>query len=168
MIHPAHFWINKLQLLKHPEGGYYREVYRSEEFVHKKNLPDRYSSFRSFSTSIYFLLESHEFSAFHRLKSDEIWHFYEGSSITIVMILQESEIKKVTLGRNPDANENYQVLIPKGCWFAAQVNQSDSFSLVGCTVAPGFDFEDFEIGKKEKLINLFPKYASIINQFCRE
>jgi uncharacterized protein len=167
MIHPAHFWINKLQLLKHPEGGYYREVYRSEEFIHKKNLPDRYSSFRSFSTSIYFLLESHEFSAFHQLKSDEIWHFYEGSAITIVMILPEGEIKKVILGRNPDGNENHQALIPKGCWFAAQVNQSDSFSLVGCTVAPGFDFEDFEIGKREKLINLFPKYASIINQFCR-
>lgn len=168
MYHPAHFWINKLQLIKHPEGGYYREVYRSAEFVHKKNLPDRYSSFRSFSTSIYFLLESNEFSAFHRLKSDEIWHFYEGSAITIVILFPEGEIKKVTLGRNVDKNESYQTLIPKGCWFAAQVNQSESFSLVGCTVAPGFDFEDFEIGRKESLINLFPEFAGIINQFCKE
>jgi uncharacterized protein len=168
MNHPARFWINKLQLLKHTEGGYYREVYRSDEFVHKKNLPDRYSSFRSFSTSIYFLLESNEFSAFHRLKSDEIWHFYEGSAITIVMLFPEGEIKKVILGRNVDKNENYQALIPKGCWFAAQVTESESFSLVGCTVAPGFDFEDFEIGRKENLINLFPKLAGIINQFCKE
>jgi predicted cupin superfamily sugar epimerase len=166
MIRTAPYWIDKLQLTKHPEGGYYREVYRSDEFVHKKNLPDRYSSFRSFSTSIYFLLESHEFSAFHRLKSDEIWHFYEGSAITILMIDQHGEFRKIILGRNQEKDEVFQAIIPKGCWFAAYVKDHPSFALVGCTVAPGFDFEDFEMGKKEELYKLFPELSAVINQFC--
>jgi predicted cupin superfamily sugar epimerase len=167
MIASALYWINRLQLIKHPEGGYYKEVYRSGEFVHKKNLPDRYSSFRSFSTSIYFLLESHEFSAFHRLKSDEIWHFYEGSAITILVISPQGEFSKLSLGRNPDENQSYQALIPKGYWFAAHVNTPDSFSLVGCTVSPGFDFEDFELGEKIILTQLFPEHVEIINRFCK-
>jgi uncharacterized protein len=167
MIHSAQYWINKLQLLKHPEGGYYREVYRSNDFVHKKNLPDRYSSFRSFSTSIYFLLESSEFSSFHRLKSDEIWHFYEGSAISIMIIFPDGGFRKTVLGINPEENQVYQAVIPQGCWFAAHVKDSDSFSLVGCTVSPGFDFEDFEIGRKNILISLYPKYTRIIKQYCR-
>ncbi len=167
MITSALYWINRLQLIKHPEGGYYKEVYRSAEFVHKKNLPDRYSSFRSFSTSIYFLLESHEFSAFHRLKSDEIWHFYEGSAITILVISPKGEFSKLALGRNPDENEIYQALIPKGYWFAAHVNAPESYSLVGCTVSPGFDFEDFELGKRDELIKKFPRHNELINTFTR-
>lgn len=167
MIHTAQHWISKLQLNKHPEGGYYKEVYRSNEFVHKKNLPDRYPSFRSFSTSIYFLLESNEFSAFHRLKSDEIWHFYEGSSIHVLMILANGTFRKVVMGRDGEYDVVYQALIPKGCWFAAHVKEWDSFSLVGCTVSPGFDFEDFELGTREGLIKLFPQHAELIKTFTR-
>ena len=167
MIHTAQHWISKLELIKHPEGGYYKEVYRSNEFVHKKNLPDRYSSFRSFSTSIYFLLESNEFSAFHRLKSDEIWHFYEGSAIHIVMILPNGTFKKVVMGRDGADDLVYQALIPKGCWFAAHVQDGNSFSLVGCSVSPGFDFEDFELGTREGLIKLFPQHAELIRTFTR-
>lgn len=166
MIHSAQYWIDKLQLIKHPEGGYYREVYRSDEFVHKKNLPDRYSSFRSFSSSIYFLLNSNEFSAFHRLKSDEIWHFYEGSAITLLIILKNGESRKIILGRNGDSGEVYQAVMPKGCWFAAIVTEPISYAMVGCTVAPGFDFEDFEMGRKETLLKLYPKHASLIEKFC--
>ena len=167
MIHTAQYWINKLQLIKHPEGGYYREVYRSGEFVHKKNLPDRYSSFRSFSTSIYFLLESNEFSSFHRLKSDEIWHFYEGSPINILMILPNGEFKRIVMGHDADAGEVYQSVIPKGCWFAAHVNNPESFSMVGCMVSPGFDFEDFELGTMDGLLKLFPQHAELIKAFTR-
>jgi len=165
MIHSAQYWIDKLQLIKHSEGGYYREVYRSTEFVHKKNLPERYSSFRSFSSSIYFLLESAEFSAFHRLKSDEIWHFYEGSAVAVLMITPKGEFRKIVIGRNADLNEVYQAVIPKGFWFAAHVKDAASFSLVGCTVAPGFDFEDFEMWKKDELIKLFPQHISIIERY---
>lgn len=167
MIHSARYWIDKLQLTNHSEGGYYREVYRSDEFVHKKNLPDRYSSFRSFSSSIYFLLESNEFSAFHHLKSDEIWHFYEGSAIAILIISPKGEFKKTVMGRNAEGNEVYQAVIPKGCWFAAHVNEAATFSLVGCTVAPGFDYEDFEIGKRDDLIKLFPQHTGLIKTFTR-
>ncbi len=113
MAHSAQYWINKLKLAKHPEGGHYREIYRSNEFVHKKSLPGRYSSFRSFSTSIYFLLESNEFSAFHRLKSDEIWHFYEGSILTIYIILPNGKLSIVTMGQNPEKMSTCNLLFQK-------------------------------------------------------
>ncbi len=160
----AKYWIDKLKLSRHPEGGYFREIYRSNEFINKKNLPERYSSFRSFSTSIYFLLESSEFSAFHRLKSDEVWHFYEGSPIMIFMIFRSGEFREYILGNNPEKNQVFQALIPKGCWFAAKVIKPDSFSLIGCTVSPGFDFEDFEMGRFEILSKLFPQHSQLIRQ----
>ncbi len=165
MIRNAQYWIDHLQLSKHPEGGYFKEVYRSNEFVNKKSLPDRYASFRSFSTSIYFLLKSDEFSAFHRLKSDEIWHFYDGTTIVIVAISPDGILSKTYVGNNPDKGERFQLLIPKGYWFAAIVNKKGSFSLVGCTVSPGFDFEDFEMGEKSELEKRFPQHKEIINKF---
>jgi uncharacterized protein len=167
MTHTAEYWIDKLQLIKHPEGGYYREVYRSNEFIHKKNLPHRYSSFRSFSSSIFFLLERTDYSAFHRLKSDEIWHFYEGSGINLMLIFPNGELRKIKMGRDPEANEVLQTVIPKGCWFAANRGGEGSFSLVGCTVAPGFDFEDFEPGTRDGLLKLFPQHAELIKTFTR-
>ncbi len=165
MTRSAKYWIKKLNLSKHPEGGYFREVYRSKEFINKKSLPARYTSFRSFSTSIYFLLESHEFSAFHRLKSDEIWHFYDGSPLSLLIIEKTGVLKKIKLGKTPENNEVFQAVIEKGNWFAAKVNEPDSFSLIGCTVAPGFDFEDFELGKKSKLVELYPQHSDIIESF---
>lgn len=165
MIRNAKYWIDHLKLSKHPEGGYFKEVYRSNEFVNKKSLPDRYSSFRSFSTSIYFLLQSFEFSAFHRLKSDEIWHFYEGDSITIIAISPGGTLTKTLIGNNPEKGERFQLLIPKGYWFAAIINAKDAFSLVGCTVSPGFDFDDFEMGKRSNLEKRFPQHKEIISKY---
>lgn len=162
----AKYWIDLLKLKKHPEGGYYRENYRSEEIIHKKNLPDRYSGFRNFSTSIYFLLESHEFSAFHRIKSDEIWHFYAGSPLTIISINGNGQLTESNLGNNPENGEVFQHTIPKGNWFMARVNGAGSFSLAGCTVAPGFDFDDFELGKKDELIRKFPGHAQLLRTYC--
>jgi len=158
----AKYWIDCLKLKNHPEGGYYRELYRSNEIINKKSLPLRYSSFRSFSTSIFFLLTSNEFSAFHRLKSDEIWHFYEGSPINIFIILPNGELRKFVLGNNPEKGQTFQLVIPKGCWFAAKVEENNSFTLVGCTVSPGFDFEDFEMGKFDMLSKLFPRHTKLI------
>jgi len=165
MAHSALYWINKFKLEKHPEGGHYREVYRSNEFINKKSLPGRYSSFRSFSTSIYFLLESNKFSAFHRLRSDEIWHFYEGSTLTIFVILPNGKLQKISLGPNPEQNEFFQFVIPKGCWFAAKVHKPGSYTLAGCTVSPGFDFDDFELGKRDTLLKLYPQHADLIKEF---
>lgn len=168
MTKNAKYWIDHLKLQQHPEGGNFREVYRSHEFIHKKSLPNRYSSFRNFSTSIYFLLESHNFSAFHRLKSDEIWHFYEGSPITIFYIFPNGDFGRMVLGRSPEKGQVFQALIPKGCWFAAKVDELHSYSLVGCTVSPGFDFDDFEMGKRNKLIKLFPQHSQIIRELTNQ
>jgi len=165
MIRNAQYWIDHLNLTKHPEGGYYKEVYRSNEFVNKKSLPDRYNSFRSFYTSIYFLLESDEISAFHRIKSDEIWHFYEGASITIFAIAPDGTLTKTLIGNNPDKGDSLQLLIPKGFWFTAFHNNPQSYSLVGCSVSPGFDFDDFELAKRSELEKRFPQHKEIIRKY---
>lgn len=166
MAENADFWIENLQLQPHPEGGYFREVYRSKETISADLLLVRYNSERSFATSIYFLLKSDQISAFHRLKSDEIWHFYAGSPITVYMIDKEGCLSKNICGRDVLNNEQLQLVIPHGCWFAAEVNQADSYSLVGCNVAPGFDFSDFELADKETLEKSFPQHKQLIGQMC--
>ena len=165
MAKDAKYWIEQLQLNRHPEGGYFREIYRSNEFVNKKSLPNRYSSFRSFYTSIYFLLESHEFSAFHRLKSDEIWHFYTGSPITILAISPAGSLSESLLGNEPKNGERLQLLIPKGYWFSALIRKPNSFALAGCSVAPGFDFDDFELGARAELVKRFPQHKEILEKY---
>ncbi len=164
MDHSAQYWIDNLKLKEHPEGGYFREVYRSNEFISKKHLPGRYSSFRAFYTSIYFLLKSDEFSAFHRLKSDEIWHFYDGSPLLLYVIEQSGKLTTIKMGRNPDNDETLQVLIPKGYWFAAEVSRKESYSLIGCTVSPGFDYDDFELGRRENLTEKYPGLKGVIER----
>ncbi|MEZ5084231.1 MAG: cupin domain-containing protein [Bacteroidales bacterium] len=134
-------------------------------FIQKKGLPNRYSSFRSFSTSIYFLLNGNDFSAFHRIKSDEVWHFYDGSALIIYILIPNGKSVQVRLGNKPENNEIFQFVIPKGAWFAAKPDNEDSYSLVGCTVAPGFDFDDFELGSRTNLIRQFPKFEKLISQF---
>jgi predicted cupin superfamily sugar epimerase len=161
----ANYWIEHLGLEQHPEGGFFREVYQSGEFIQKKGLPGRYSSFRPFSTSIYFLLKSDQFSAFHRLKSDEIWHFYTGSPLILCMLLQNGKSMTVNLGNDPLKKELFQFAIPKGIWFAARPALKDSYSLLGCTVAPGFDVDDFELGSKAHLLRLFPQHKDLISEF---
>ena len=161
----AQYWIKKLNLQKHPEGGYFSEVYRSGEEIKKENLPARYSGARNHSTSIYFLLTSNEFSAFHRIKSDEIWHFYSGQAVTLHMIDEKANYSSVKLGSNPDNGEVFQFTIPHGMWFAASIDARDSYALVGCTVSPGFHYNDFELGKREDLVRLFPEHEKIIKEF---
>ena len=165
MQQKARAYIKKLQLKKHPEGGYYREVYRSGEKILSDHLPKRYKSSRNFSTSIYFLLEGNQFSAFHHLKSDELWHFYDGSDLKVYIINPEGDLILGKLGRS-DAAE-FQIAIEKHCWFAAEVEDKKSFSLFGCTVSPGFEFEDFELGKREFLIKKFPQHNTLIKKLTR-
>ncbi|MCK9212102.1 MAG: cupin domain-containing protein [Ignavibacteriaceae bacterium] len=161
----AKYWIHKLDLLKHPEGGYYKEIYRSEEVIPIEALPDRYLDKRNVSTSIYFMLDKEQVSHFHKLQSDEIWHFYEGSSLIIHLINEAGNYSSQKLGRNLDEGEVLQFVIPKFSWFAAEVNDKKSFSLIGCTVAPGFDFADFELAKREELIKQFPLLKKVVEQF---
>lgn len=160
-------WINTLNLTPHPEGGYYKEAYRASESIPQNALPARFSGSRSFSTSIYFLLTADTFSAFHRIQQDELWHFYDGSPLTIHRITPNGDYHSHVLGRSPANNETLQIVVPAGDWFAASVadqSSPENFSLVGCTVAPGFDFEDFEMPNCQTLITLFPEHSTIIQQ----
>ncbi|RLD53703.1 MAG: hypothetical protein DRJ05_15995 [Bacteroidetes bacterium] len=163
----ANFWIAHLGLKKHPEGGFYKEVFRSDEILSKKSLPARYTSFRSVSTSIYYLLKSNEHSNFHRLKSDEIWHFYSGSPINVYIISPTGKLTINTCGPYAERGNVFQLLIPKGSWFAAKSMEEASYTLVGCTVAPGFDFEDFELPKQEDLLKRFPQHTELISKFSK-
>ena len=162
---PAQYWIQKLGLIRHPEGGYFRETYRSSEVIPKHALPGRFSGYRVFSTCIYFLLDKEEFSKFHAIRQDEVWHFYEGSSLTIHVIDQTGAYDTLRLGRNVEDGDRFQAVVRAGCWFAAGVNDPRAYALVGCTVAPGFDFADFEMANRERLCELYPQHKDIIEKY---
>jgi len=164
----AKHWIKQLKLQLHPEGGYYKETYRSSENIPADGLPKRFSGERTFSTAIYYLLEKPNFSAFHRIKQDEIWHFYDGSSLTIHVISPKGEYAALKLGKKIEKGESPQIVVPAGTYFAAEVNNKSSYTLSGCTVAPGFDFADFEMPSRDDLLNLFPNHQTIINTFTRQ
>jgi len=154
--------IEKLGLKKHPEGGYFKEVYRSGELILPENLPKRYKSSRNFSTSIYFLLEGKQYSSFHILKSDELWHFYDGSAVLLYIINKKGKLSVKKLGRDEDCE--LQLTIEKQNWFAAELEDKKSFALFGCTVSPGFDFKDFELGKRDDLIKKYPQHSALIKR----
>jgi uncharacterized protein len=158
-------YIKQLQLKKHPEGGYFKEVYRSVERILPTHLPKRYKSSRSFSTSIYFLLEGQQFSSFHLLRSDELWHFYDGSAVLLYTINQKGKLSIKKLGRG--MNSELQLVIEKQNWFAAEVEEKKSFALFGCTVSPGFDFDDFELGKRNDLLQKFPQHSALIKRLTK-
>jgi predicted cupin superfamily sugar epimerase len=162
MIEKAKQYIKKLNLKKHPEGGYYKEVYRSGELILGEHLPNRFKTSRNFSTSIYFLLVGKQFSAFHLLQSDELWHFYDGNDMIIHIINQKGKLSKRKIGRGEDCK--FQITIEKNNWFAAEIKNKKSFALVGCTVSPGFEYNDFVIGKREELVNQFPKHKKLIEK----
>lgn len=159
--------IEILGLSPHPEGGYFKEIYKSDTSIPLSALPKKYSGGRVFYTSIYYLLGSGEFSSFHRLKSDEIWHYYDGSAMLIHNISENGEYSIIKLGRNLQNNEVPQYLLKSGCIFAAEVIDKDSFTLIGCTVSPGFDYDDFELLERSSLISLFPQHREIIIKLTR-
>lgn len=155
------FLVNHLELEIHPEGGYYKEIYRSPEIIPANALPGRYSGSRNFSTSIYYLIMGNKPSLLHRIQSDEIWHFYEGSNLDVHIISETGIYKKITMGSGEIPL--YQITLEKNSWFGGIVCNPDSYTLLGCTVAPGFDFLDFEMAGRQKLLQNFPQHAEIIN-----
>lgn len=163
----VHQWISRLGLSPHPEGGFYRQSYKSVEIIAENALPVRFTGRRSFSTSIYFLMTSESFSAFHRIKQDELWHFYSGSPLTIHSISPEGIYSKTELGCNPEKNLLPQAVIPASTCFAASVNNDDAYSLTGCTVAPGFEFADFELVPRKTLLDQYPEHRAVIEQYTR-
>lgn len=163
----ARYWIEKLELEPHPEGGFFRETHRSVVTIDHCCTGRTFSGPRSLSTAIYYLLEKEQFSALHRIKSDELWHHYHGSPLSLHSITAEGMYTHQRLGSGPGPLMEPQVLIPAGHWFGATVDGTASFALVGCTVAPGFDFTDFELGRREELLQLFPQHASPIINLTR-
>ena len=169
MIRPsAAELITRLNLARHPEGGWYRETYRASGMIPGDLLPERCAGARSFSSAIYFLLEQGDFSALHRIGSDELWHFYAGASLTVHVITPGGEYHPLRLGADIAAGESFQAIVPAGCWFGAEVAAEGAFSLVGCTVAPGFDFTDFEMGNRDQLLRQYPAQAGTIRRLTHE
>jgi uncharacterized protein len=158
--------IRQLDLTRHPEGGWYRENYRSAGQIADQALPDRFKGARSFSTAIYFLLEQDDFSSFHRIQSDELWHYYTGSPASIHLITADGNMATLLLGPDISQGQQFQVVIPAGCWFAAEPAAAGYF-LAGCTVAPGFDFTDFELADRASLLVSYPQHAELICRLTR-
>lgn len=159
--------IHTLNLQPHPEGGYYRETYRSEGEINQESLNEIYLGKRNYSTCIYFLLTSETFSAFHKIHQDEIWHYYDGSPLNLHIISPQGEYSKIIIGREIENGQVPQFIVKGGNWFAADIINDDDFTLLGCTVSPGFDYNDFELAKRNELIEKFPQHKKIIAELTR-
>lgn len=147
----------------HPEGGYFAEVFKSNCLVKSIHSQDYKNETRSAGTSIYYLLNKNDFSAWHRLKSDELWHYYKGSAIKIHIINSQGMLTTYLLGDTLKNNLSvFQVTIPSGCWFAAELEDKTSYGFIGCTVNPGFKFKDFELADRALLSNQFPQHEKMI------
>ncbi|AWN14943.1 cupin domain-containing protein [Salinisphaera sp. LB1] len=156
--------IDMLHLQPHPEGGYYRQTYRAVDTLSSDGLPDRYDGSRAASTAIYFLLRRAEVSRLHRLKSDEVWHFYTGEPLVVHMLTPEGERIDQVLGQDLMAGQVPQLVVPQGVWFGAAMQDGRGFALVGNTVAPGFDFDDFELADRKGLSAVWPQHRALIQR----
>lgn len=160
----AQYWKDKLNLESHVEGGSFREIYRAEHVLPKEVLKPGHQGDRAASTSIYFLLEYGQFSAFHRIASDELWHFYDGTTLCIYEIQTGGQLVKHFLGKDFEKGERPQVVIQANSWFGSRVEEEGGYTLCGCTVAPAFDFADFELANREELSQEYPAHTVIINE----
>lgn len=153
--------ISQFDLKPHPEGGYYSESYRCDEMVMRKQS----GATRSASTAIYYLLSGTAYSSWHRMDADEIWHFYAGGTLVIYSIEDGGKLVIQRLGHALDQEDTvFQAVVPAGCWFAAERADSDGYAFVGCTVAPGFEFEAFQIADAADLQARYPQHAALIRR----
>lgn len=165
--HTADYWREHLQLESHVEGGSFLETYRSPLQIPAATLPATFKGDRAAATGIFFLLEHGDFSAFHRIAADEMWHYYDGYTLTIYEIKPDGRMLTHQLGKYVHLGEHLQLVITAGSWFASRVEIEDGYTLVGCTVAPGFDFADFELGDRGMLQAEYPAHAGIIEELTR-
>jgi predicted cupin superfamily sugar epimerase len=165
--HTADSLAKALNLLPHPEGGYYKEVYRSAGIIPHSVIGNDFTGDRNYATGIYFMLKGTNFSAFHRIKSDELWHFYDGDPCHVYVIHLNGELQVIKLGRDIANGEVYQAVVPAGAWFASKCANAKGFALVGCTVSPGFDFADFEMAERAALITEYPALTQVIQMLTR-
>lgn len=165
------YFIDKLNLKKHPEGGYYLEIYKDEGIIKKDNLNlKNFDNDRKYSTSIYYLLNKDDYSSFHKIKSDELWHYYYGNTcIKIYEIKHDGNIILHRLGKNLCEGESFFCYINKKSWFSAELEnkEDNNFVLCGCTVSPEFEFNDFEIGSYKNLSKEYPQHKKILKRLCR-
>lgn len=163
-VYTANYWIEKLQLEQHIEGGAYRRTYEAALQLPKTILPDTFNGDRPVATAIYFLLQANQFSAMHRIASDELWHFYYGDALEVFEIKKEGNLHIHLLGNKPANGEQFQAMVQAGSWFGSKVKTGGHYALVGCTVSPGFCFDDFELAERQSLTALFPQHKEIITQ----
>jgi uncharacterized protein len=157
--------IRLLQLAPLPEGGFYKETYRSTEMVPQSALPPGFSGSRPCATAIIYLLPEGRRSLLHRLKSDEVWHFYLGGPLSLCSIEPSGAVRRFTLGNRLDQGDRLQQVVPGGSWMGATPLPGTPYSLLGCTVAPGFDFADLEMGDRRELTTRFPHARDLIESF---
>lgn len=162
----AAYWIEYLGLQPHPEGGHFKEIYRSSVTVPGEAL-GRYDGPRNLGTSIYFLLQDDEVSLLHRIRQDELWHFYVGAALVVHVIDSEGNYYPIRMGSDPDASQCLQAMVPGGTLFGATVEGGEGYSLVGCTCVPGFDFADFEVPSSEDLLEHYPQHRELIDRLTR-
>lgn len=152
--------ITQYNLQVHPEGGYYKETYRSPDTITLEN-----GKLRNTSTAIFYMLSDNDRSHFHKIGSDEIWFYHEGKTLNIFIIHKDSSLVVEKLGNNVSAGEKLQVVVPANTWFAASVDEFNGYCLVSCVVAPGFDFEDFILADKADLLKSYPEHKSFIELY---
>ena len=164
------YWIEKLELQAHPEGGFFRETYRSQEQIAQIALPARFEGARSFGTAIYFMLTGGNFSAFHRILADETWHFYDGHPVEVLELREDGKLERTVLGNNPAEGQHFQYTVSANRWFGSRLlsDNPEHYGLVGCTVAPGFDFADFEMAERENLLSTYPQHQQVIRELTRD
>jgi predicted cupin superfamily sugar epimerase len=149
------------------EGGYYVETYRSAERIAKARLPARYSGARNMSTAILYLVTPDAFSRLHRVKSDEVFHFYLGDSVTMLKLHGDGSSEVVTLGQDVTKGQQVQTVVPRGSWQGCLLNEGGRFALMGTTVAPGFEFADFETAQRQELLRQYPSQRELILKLTR-
>lgn len=150
------------------EGGYYVETYRASEKIGQAALPARYTSERNFSTAILYLLTPDTLSSLHRLKSDETFHFYLGDPVTMLQLHPDGSSEVITLGQDVLTGQRIQVTVPKDSWQGAFLKQGGKFALMGTTIAPGFKFNDFELGRQEELLQQYPNQRDLILKLTQQ
>lgn len=163
----AAYWITKLGLQPHPEGGYFRESFRSARVIPASALGGSHLGDRAASTAIYFLVTAEQPSHFHRLATEEVWHHYAGSPLELVFIHPDGKLSIQMLGKDLAAGGLPQCVAPAGTWFAGRVHAPGGYALCGCTLAPGFDFADFELAQRKDLLAAYPQHAREIIALTR-
>jgi len=158
-----------LGLVPHPiEGGFFTETYRSPDLLPGDALPARYRGARAAATAIYYLLTPETFSAMHRLGSDEIFHFYLGDPVEMLQLAPDGSHRVVVIGPDLEAGQRPQVVVPRGVWQGARLRPGGRLALLGTTVAPGFDYADYEIGGRAALLASHPAARHLVTALIRE